>query len=91
MINILIKKIVSKTGSKDSDLFTVLDKNKFNEPNYINSMTSRDYNKIINASNAIRSSFGLDRSLEVKCPYCKRPYQSEASIVPEFFRPSDED
>lgn len=59
--------------------------------NYINSMTSRDYNKIINASNAIRSSFGLDRSLEVKCPYCKRPYQSEASIVPEFFRPSDED
>ena len=54
-------------------------------------MTSRDYNKIINASNAIRSSFGLDRSLEVKCPYCKRPYQSEASIVPEFFRPSDED
>lgn len=56
---------------------------------YINKMTSKDYNKIINASNVIRNSFGLDRDLEVKCPHCKRPYQSEAAIVPEFFRPSD--
>lgn len=59
--------------------------------NYINMMASKDYNKIVNASSAIRDSFGLDRKLEVKCPYCKRPYESEASIVPEFFRPSDEE
>lgn len=59
--------------------------------NYINSMASKDYNKIVNVSAAIRDSFGLDRKLEVKCPYCKRPYESEASIVPEFFRPSDEE
>lgn len=59
--------------------------------NYINMMASKDYNKIVNVSSAIRDSFGLDRRLEVKCPYCKRPYESEASIVPEFFRPSDEE
>lgn len=59
--------------------------------NYINNMTSKDYNKIMNASNAIRNSFGLDRTLEVKCPNCKRTYESEAAIVPEFFRPSDEE
>lgn len=58
---------------------------------YIDSMASKDYNKIVNASSAIRDSFGLDRRLEVRCPYCKRPYESEASIVPEFFRPSDEE
>ena len=59
--------------------------------NYINAMASKDYNKIVNVSSLIRDSFGLDRRLEVKCPYCKRPYESEASIVPEFFRPSDEE
>lgn len=59
--------------------------------NYINAMASKDYNKIVNVSSLIRDSFGLDRKLEVKCPYCKRPYESEASIVPEFFRPSDEE
>lgn len=58
---------------------------------YINNMASKDYNKIVRAAESIRESFGLDRSLEVKCPHCKNPYQSEASIVPEFFRPSDED
>jgi hypothetical protein len=58
---------------------------------YINSMLSKDYNRLNNYSNKIRESFGLDRSLEVKCPHCGRPYESEAVMVPEFFRPSDED
>lgn len=58
---------------------------------YINSLTAKDYNKIISASNTIRRFFGLDRHLEVKCPYCQRPYESEAVIVPEFFRPDDEE
>lgn len=56
---------------------------------YLNQLTSRDYNKIISTTNKIRDSFGLDRQLEVKCPYCGRPYESEAAIVPEFFRPID--
>lgn len=57
---------------------------------FMSSLTSKDYNKIVNASTNIRESFGLDRSLEIKCPYCSREYESEAAIVPEFFRPSDE-
>lgn len=59
--------------------------------NYINNLTAKDYNTITNASAAIRDSFGLDRELEIRCPNCGRPYSSEAAIVPEFFRPSDED
>ena len=57
---------------------------------YINSMLSKDYNKISNASNKIRESFGIDREFEVKCPSCNRPYESEAVMVPEFFRPTDD-
>lgn len=57
--------------------------------NFINSLSSRDYNRIVNASASIRESFGLDRTFEVKCPFCSRLYESEATIVPEFFRPMD--
>lgn len=57
--------------------------------NYLNTLTSKDYNKIINTTNKIRDSFGLDRKLEINCPFCGRPYESEAAIVPEFFRPID--
>ena len=30
-------------------------------------------------------------AVTIKCPHCGRPYESEAVMVPEFFRPSDED
>lgn len=39
MLNLALKKIVSKTGSKNCDLFNILGKNKFNEPYYIKSLT----------------------------------------------------
>ena len=58
---------------------------------YINNMLAKDYNKLNNMSIRIRESFGLNRELEVKCPYCNRPYESEAIMVPEFFRPVYED
>lgn len=65
-------------------------KDKKSKEQYMESLTSRDYNMITGASSKIRESFGLDRSLEVKCNNCKRTYESEAAIVPEFFRPDYE-
>lgn len=63
-------------------------KDKKSKEAYMESLTSRDYNLITGAATTIRDSFGLDRSIEVKCNNCKRTYESEAAIVPEFFRPN---
>ncbi len=42
MLNLALKKIVSKTGSKTADLLNVFDESKFNEPIYIKSLTFED-------------------------------------------------
>lgn len=60
MLNLTLKKIVSKTGSKDCDLFQVLDKNKFNEPIYIRSLTFE--NDTYSLGN--RSKFDNDRKYD---------------------------
>lgn len=76
--------LISKLNGKTFDSLT-------EKREYINSMLLKDYNKITSVSNKIKNSFGLDRSFDVKCPHCGNPYESEAVMVPEFFRPSDED
>ncbi len=66
-------------------------KDKKSKEQYMESLTSRDYNLITGAGSKVRESFGLDRTIDVKCSNCHRQYESEAAIVPEFFRPDYED
>ena len=80
-----------RRDSRIEELDGVPFKSKNEKAAFMDSLTSRDYNLITNAAEKIREAFGLDRSIEVKCNNCKRTYESEAAIVPEFFRPSYED
>lgn len=57
---------------------------------YLENLSLRDYNKLSNAADKIRNSFGLVRNTEFICRGCKRTMEVEALIAPEFFRPSDE-
>lgn len=87
MLNHALKKIVSKTGSKDSDLFTVLDKNKFNEPNYINSMTfDSDVYSI-----GSKSKFDNDRKYDFIIEINKKSYLKKyiSNIQLSFFLDND--
>lgn len=70
MLNLALKKIVSKTGSKDCDLFQVLSRDKFNEPNYIQSLTfeSDNYSKWNN------SKFDNDRKYDYLIQINKKSY-----------------
>ena len=66
-------------------------KDKKSKQMFMDNLTSRDYNHITDTIGKMRDSFGLDRTMEVKCNNCRRTYESEAAIVPEFFRPTYED
>ena len=57
---------------------------------YLDNLSLRDYNKLSNAADKIRNSFGMIRNTEFICKSCKRTMEVEALIAPEFFRPSDE-
>lgn len=87
MLNLALKKIVSKTGSKDCDLFHIFDKNKFNEPNYIKSLTFD--NELYAFEN--KSKFDNDRKYDYIIEINNNSYLKKyiSSIQLSFFLDND--
>lgn len=87
MLNLALKKIVSKTGSKNCDLFSIFDTNKFNEPIYIKSLTfDNDTYSVVN-----KSKFDNDRKYDYIIEINKSSYLKKyiSSIQLSFFLDND--
>lgn len=61
MLNLALKKIVSKTGSYNCDIFDIQEMDKFNEPLYIKNLDSNnDFDTSGNANNDYKYDFAID-------------------------------
>lgn len=87
MLNLALKKIVSKTGSKDCDLFYIFEKNKFNEATYIKSLTFD--NELYSFEN--KSKFDNDRKYDYIIEINNDSYLKKyiSSIQLSFFLDND--
>jgi len=64
--------------------------NEFIKKDYLENLSSKDYNKLSKVAGKIASSFGITRLMNVVCKGCKRSMEVEAIVAPEFFRPDEE-
>ena len=55
---------------------------------FVRSLDMRDINTILNYSNLLNSSIGVDNRIVMKCDMCGIESQAQLSITSEFFRPT---
>ena len=58
--------------------------------NFINNLSARDYNYIINKIDAANTSFGINTQVVLKCTKCGDDILTFFRFGPEFFRPSED-
>jgi len=58
--------------------------------NYVNALSARDYNYIINKIDAASAFFGLDTKLNLTCDKCGGNILTFFRFGPEFFRPKED-